>query len=96
MFIISDNGRAGWSWGSALHGLPVFVFLHSQLLDLLHQLWPASPTEAGRPDVRLDDVTGEEAAQGLLLHLQQLQQELVHLPGKTVRSGLDMVWDLLR
>ena len=84
MFIISDNGRAGWSWGSALHGLPVFVFLHSELPDFLHQLWAAHPGEAGRSDLRLDYVTREHSAQRLLLHLQQLDEKLVHLFRKTV------------
>ena len=86
MFSIPDNvGRTGWSGTPALHGLPVFVFLRRQLLDPLHQLRSPQPTEAGGSDLRLDHVAREYSAQSLLLHLQQLDEKLVHLSGQTVR-----------
>ena len=86
VFLIPDNGRAGRSRGTALHGLPMFLFLRSELPDPLEQLRAAQPGEAGRSDLRLDNVTGEDRAQSLLLHLQQLDEKLVHLLGKTVGS----------
>ena len=64
----------------------MFVFLRSQLPDPLQELWAASPAEAGRSDLGLDYVTREYRAQSLLLHLQQLDEKLVHLLGKTVGS----------
>ena len=96
LFIIPDNGRARWSLGAALHGLSVFVVLHSELPDPLNQLWAAQPGETGRSDLRLDYVTREYSAQSLLLHLQQLNEKLVRLLRKTVWSWLDMVGDRLR
>ena len=82
--------------GSRSHRLSVFGVLDAQFIDPVDQLLAPGPGQVARLDVGLHHGARQQSAQGLLLHLQKFNEELVHLFGQGQAGGFQMSRNLLK